>query len=178
MTQGWREWENTYDSTALLFQNMLKCPLSIWDLQIRHLSTEDFTMHAYHRRTTTHTQTSTPGSPICSVRDSWSLLPGGFRKGQSVSVISVYVSSQSWEWHETHKASLCQPCGLQQLVPPHCRRKKKHAFLKNSFETDLVFMLVLPKSQEGDMLKAQTAWDVSLPTASPLRLFWWYFTQK
>lgn len=105
-------------------------------------------------------QTSTPNTPICSVRDSWSLLPGGFREGQSVSVISDYVSSQSWEWHETHKASLCQSCGLQQSVPPRCHRKKAHISEKKN-----IFMLVLSKSQEGDMLKAQTAdRDVSLPT--------------
>lgn len=83
---------------------------------------------------------------ICSVRDSWSLLPGSFREGQSVSVISACVSSQSWEWHETHKASLCQSCGLLQSVPPHCHRKKVHISHGSSF-----------KKREGDMLKAQTA---------------------
>ncbi len=76
---------------------------------------------------------------------------GVFRDGQSVSVISVYVSSQSWEWHETHKASLCQPCGLQQLVPPQCHRKNAHISEKKIVS---VFMLVFSKCQEEDMLKA------------------------
>lgn len=100
-----------------------------------------------------HTQariqtSTTPNTAICPVRDSWGLLPGGFHGGQSVSVISVYVSSQSWEWHETHKASLCQS------VPPHCHRKKK-AHISEKLE--LEFMLVLSKKAQKEMSKAQTA---------------------
>lgn len=78
-------------------------------------------------------QTSTPDTPVSSVRDSRSLLPGGFHERQSVSVISVYVSSRSWERHETHKASLCQPCGLQLSVPSRCHRNKNTA--KNNRKT-------------------------------------------
>lgn len=33
-----------------------------------------------------------------------------------VSIISLYVSSQSWEWNGTRKASSCQSCGPQPLI--------------------------------------------------------------
>lgn len=77
-------------------------------------------------------QTSTPNTPIYSVRDSWGLLPGAFHRAQSVSVISVYVSSQSWEWHETHKASLSVLWSSAVCPAALCKeQKKQHIFLKN-----------------------------------------------
>lgn len=70
-----------------------------------------------------HMQTSTPNAPLASPLSRQAKIAGvccqGVLGGQSVSVISVYVTSQSWEWHETHKASLYQSCGLQQSVPLH-----------------------------------------------------------
>ena len=102
---------------------------------IHSLSIISLTQHIYQQRISTcitqiiTIHMSTTNTPVYQ-RDSRSFLASELWEGQSVSVISVYMSSQSWEWHETHKTSLCQSCGLQQSVPPHYHRKK-NIFLEN-----------------------------------------------
>lgn len=59
----------------------------------------------------------------------------GVLGGQSVSVISVYVTSQSWEWHESHKRSLRKSCA----------QEKAHHSVKLGSEFVLVFFQNPPK---------------------------------
>lgn len=86
----------------------------------------------YHKCMTTHTYLNAHfyTQLLSTLAEIARVCCQGLQEGQSVSVICVYVFSQSWEWHETHKASPCQSCGLQQCVSLHCHRNKAHIYGK------------------------------------------------